>query len=144
MSATETDLNLNKYIGLSFPLRAGGNQDFQMTKTSLEQAQHNIRNLILTYPGERVNQPEFGCRLRDLLFEQYTEDLSSRIQDEIQEAISTWLPYINISSVNIVQSDEDPNTTSVDIDFALNYEPDRFNSITLNFDGDSESTSIGY
>ena len=39
MSATETDLNLNTYIGLSFPLRAGGNQDFQMTKTSLEQAQ---------------------------------------------------------------------------------------------------------
>ena len=72
---------------------------------------------------------------------QYTEDLSSRIQSEIQEAISTWLPYINISNVNIIQSDEDPNTTSVDIDFALNYEPDRFNSITLNFDGDSESTS---
>ena len=67
--------------------------------------------------------------------------LSSRIQSEIQEAISTWLPYINISNVNIIQSDEDPNTTSVDIDFALNYEPDRFNSITLNFDGDSESTS---
>ena len=88
MSATETDLNLNKYIGLSFPLRAGGNQDFQMTKTSLEQAQHNIRNLILTYPGERVNQPEFGCRLRDLLFEQYTEDLTERIKQEIQEAIS--------------------------------------------------------
>ena len=54
------------------------------------------------------------------------------IKDEIN-----GLPF----SVNIIQSDEDPNTTSVDIDFALNYEPDRFNSITLNFDGDSESTS---
>ena len=46
-----------------------------------------------------------------------------------------------IASVNIIQSDEDPNTTSVDIDFSLNYEPDRFESITLNLDGDSESTS---
>jgi len=117
---------------------------FGRTQTTLEQAGSNIKNLLLTAKGERVMQPDFGSRLRELLFEQYTEDLSSRIQNEIQEAISTWLPYINISSVNIVQSDEDPNTTSVDIDFALNYEPDRFNSITLNFDGDSESTSIGY
>ena len=27
MSATETDLNPNTYIGLSFPLRAGNNQE---------------------------------------------------------------------------------------------------------------------
>ena len=92
MSATETDLNLNTYIGLSFPLRAGGNQDFQMTKTSLEQAQHNIRNLILTYPGERVNQPEFGCRLRDLLFEQLNDELPTRIDEEVRRSISQWLP----------------------------------------------------
>ena len=114
---------------------------FGRTQTTLEQAGSNIKNLLLTAKGERVMQPNFGSRLRELLFEQYTEDLSSRIQEEIQEAISTWLPYINIASVNIIQSDEDPNTTSVDIDFSLNYEPDRFESITLNLGGDSESTS---
>ena len=117
---------------------------FGRTQTTLEQAGSNIKNLLLTAKGERVMQPDFGSRLRELLFEQYTEDLSSRIQSEIQEAISTWLPYINISNVNIIQSDEDPNTTNVSIDFALNYEPDRFESITLNFEGDSESTSVGY
>ena len=31
-------------------------------------------------------QPNFGSRLRDLLFEQYTEDLTERIKQEIQEA----------------------------------------------------------
>ena len=101
----------------------------------------SVKNLVQTNFYERPFQPELGCGVRELLFEQYTEDLSSRIQEEIQEAISTWLPYINIASVNIIQSDEDPNTTSVDIDFSLNYEPDRFESITLNLGGDSESTS---
>ena len=140
-SARENDLNPDVRIGLKLPFNRGRSGLFPQSETTLEQAGSNIKNLLLTAKGERVMQPDFGSRLRELLFEQYTEDLSSRIQEEIQEAISTWLPYINIASVNIIQSDEDPNTTSVDIDFALNYEPDRFNSITLNFDGDSESTS---
>ena len=140
-SARENDLNPDIFIGLKLPFNRDKSGLFGRTQTTLEQAGSNIKNLLLTAKGERVMQPNFGSRLRELLFEQYTEDLSSRIQSEIQEAISTWLPYINISNVNIIQSDEDPNTTSVDIDFALNYEPDRFNSITLNFEGDSESTS---
>jgi phage baseplate assembly protein W len=140
-SARENDLNPDIFIGLKLPFNRDKSGLFGRTQTTLEQAGSNIKNLLLTAKGERVMQPDFGSRLRELLFEQYTEDLSSRIQSEIQEAISTWLPYINISSVNIIQSDEDPNTTSVDIDFSLNYEPDKFESITLNLGGDSESTS---
>ena len=140
-SARENDLNPDIRIGLKLPFNRGRSGLFPQTQTTLEQAGSNIKNLLLTAKGERIMQPNFGSRLRELLFEQYTEDLSSRIQEEIQEAISTWLPYINIASVNIIQSDEDPNTTSVDIDFSLNYEPDRFESITLNLGGDSESTS---
>ena len=140
-SARENDLNPDIFIGLKLPFNRDKSGLFGRTQTTLEQAGSNIKNLLLTAKGERVMQPNFGSRLSELLFEQYTEDLSSRIQEEIQEAISTWLPYINIASVNIIQSDEDPNITSVDIDFSLNYEPDRFESITLNLDGDSESTS---
>ena len=143
-SARENDLNPDIRIGLKLPFNRGRSGLFPQSQTTLEQAGSNVKNLLLTAKGERVMQPDFGSRLRELLFEQYTEDLSSRIQSEIQEAISTWLPYINISNVDIIQSDEDPNTTNVSIDFALNYEPDRFESITLNFEGDSESTSVGY
>jgi phage baseplate assembly protein W len=143
-SARENDLNPDIFIGLRLPFGRTKSGLFGRTQTTLEQAGSNIKNLLLTAKGERVMQPDFGSRLRELLFEQYTEDLSSRIENEIQEAISTWLPYIRIANVDIVQSDRDPNTTEVSINFSLNYEPDRFNSITLNFEGDSESTSVGY
>jgi phage baseplate assembly protein W len=86
-------------------------------------------------------QPDFGSRLRELLFEQYTEDLTTRIKQEIQEAMSTWLPYIDIAKVDVIQNETIPTETKVDIDFSLNYEPNRFNSITLNFDTTSESTT---
>ena len=39
MSATETDLNPNKTVGLKLPLGRDKLNDFSLTKTSLEQAQ---------------------------------------------------------------------------------------------------------
>ena len=142
-SARENDLNPDVRIGLKLPFTRGRSGLFPQSETTLEQAGSNIKNLLLTSKGERVMQPDFGSRLRDLLFEQYTEDLSEKIKEEIQEAMSTWLPYIVISQVDVIQDETNPNQTKVDLDFSLNYEPNRFDSITLNFDATSESTS-GY
>ena len=102
-SARENDLNPDVSIGLTLPFNRGSSGLFSQSETTLEQAGSNIKNLLLTAKGERVMQPDFGSRLRDLLFEQYTEDLEERIAEEIQEAMSTWLPYIVISSVDIIQ-----------------------------------------
>ncbi len=146
-SARENDLNPDVRIGLKLPFTRDKAGLFGTTETTLEQAGFNIKNLLLTAKGERVMQPDFGSRLRELLFEHYTEDLSERIREEIEEAMSTWLPYITISSVNIIQDETNPNQTKVDLDFSLNYDPNRFDSITLNLDTTSESTtgtSSGY
>ena len=142
-SARENDLNPDVSIGLTLPFNRGSSGLFPQSETTLEQAGSNIKNLLLTAKGERVMQPDFGSRLRDLLFEQYTEDLEERVREEIQQAMATWLPYIVISQVDVIQDETNPNQTKVDLDFSLNYEPNRFDSITLNFDATSESTS-GY
>ena len=146
-SARENDLNPDVRIGLKLPFTRDKAGLFGTTETTLEQAGFNIKNLLLTAKGERVMQPDFGSRLRELLFEHYTEDLSRRIEETIKETMSTWLPYITISSVNIIQDETNPNQTKVDLDFSLNYDPNRFDSITLNLDTTSESTtgtSSGY
>ena len=108
-SARETDLDPKTYIGLSFPLRRDKFNDFSMTKNSLEQAQHNLKNLLLTYPGERVGQPEFGSRLRELCFEQIDDTLPERIEEEVRRAVSVWLPYINIIDVATLTEEGDKN-----------------------------------
>tara|TARA_R100000734_G_C3224822_1_gene34966 strand:+ start:10 stop:249 length:240 start_codon:yes stop_codon:yes gene_type:complete len=74
-SARENDLNPDVRIGLKLPFNRGNSGLFPQTETTLEQAGSNIKNLLLTAKGERVMQPEFGSRLRELLFEQQTEDL---------------------------------------------------------------------
>jgi hypothetical protein len=135
-SARENDLNPDIKIGLRMPFDKAETGLFGTTETTLEQAGHNIKNLLLTAKGERVMQPDFGSNLRALLFEQEDENLNVDIEETIQEAMSTWLPYINISSVDITQNEKIPNQMKVDIDFSLNYEPDRFNTITLDIEGE--------
>ena len=60
----ETDRNEDIYVGIKFPLSYGLNGFFYQSKTILEQSKSNLRNLLLTTPGERVMQPTFGSRLK--------------------------------------------------------------------------------
>ena len=127
----EKDLNPDTYIGLSFPIRRDNNNDFELTKTSLEQAQHNLKNLFLTYPGERVGQPEFGSRIRELCFEQIDDELPIRIEEEVRRAVSIWLPYVIVQEVNTLNEESDENKIFVQVKYSTTLNPDTLESITV-------------
>ena len=130
-SARENDLNPNIYIGLSLPLRQDKYNDFALTKNSLEQARHNLKNLLLTHVGERVAQPEFGSRLRALCFEQINDELPVRLEEEVKRATGVWLPYINIQEVNTLTNEGDQNKIFVEVKFSTTLTPQTTESITL-------------
>ena len=130
-SARETDLDPKTYIGLSFPLRRDKFNDFSMTKNSLEQAQHNLKNLLLTYPGERVGQPEFGSRLRELCFEQIDDTLPERIEEEVRKTVSVWLPYINLIEVATLTEEGDKNKIFVRMKYSTSLNPQTIEQIEL-------------
>src|SRR5262245_56250595 len=78
-------------IGLQFPfgLTAAG------TITASEDNDANIRGKIIqvlfTTPGERVNLPEFGCGLFNLVFEPNSEILAAAMEFTIGQALARWL-----------------------------------------------------
>lgn len=74
---------------------------FISTYSTKDQAISNLKNLLLTYRGERPMQPLFGTRLRDALFEQNTESIKEFITSEINQAVSFWLPYITINRLDV-------------------------------------------
>ena len=137
--AQEKDLNPDTYIGLSFPLRRDDNNDFKLTKTSLEQAQHNLKNLFLTFPGERVGQPEFGSRIRELCFEQVDDELPNRIEEEVRRTVSNWLPYINVQEVNTLNEEGDKNKIFVQVKYSTTLNPSTMESITVDASYTAES-----
>ena len=128
-SVREIDKNDDIYVGVRFPLDHSQEGFFYKTKTILEQAKSNMRNLVLTSKGERVMQPEFGSTLTDVLFNQ-GEDVETEIDEAIREAVSNWLPYVIINEINMFQ---EGNQVDVSIDFSVTLEPDSFDTLTFNF-----------
>ena len=102
--------NPNGAIGIQLPFN-GTTGVISSTVTSLEQAISNLKNLLLTYKGERINQPNFGTDLSQVLFQPNLSNLKPIITEIITDAVSYWLPYINITSINIVTAEDDPDIT---------------------------------
>ena len=127
-SVREIDRNDDKYVGIRFPLDHSPEGFFYKTKTVLEQSKANLQNLLLTTPGERIFQPEFGSQLKSIVFEQ-GEDIPNRIEEAIRSAVDKFLAYINIQNVFTTQQD---NQVNVSIEFSVPLNPEAIE--VLNFD----------
>ena len=115
---------------------------FPLSYTTEEQALSNLKNLLLTYPGERYMQPTFGVRIKDRVFEQNNPELVIGLNREIVDAIGTWLPYILIDSLKINNEDEYQNITNylfIRLDFRVT-EQGANQTITLVSNGEQTTT----
>lgn len=132
MSVREIDRNDDVHIGLEFPLDHNLTGFFRQSKTIPQQVKSNIKNLLLTSKGERVFQPNFGCDLRDLLFEQINPETLDGVDNSIRIALDTWLPYVNINDLIIVQSESNPNEITISLEYSTTLQPDALDNITFN------------
>jgi phage baseplate assembly protein W len=75
-----------------------------------------IRQVLLTAPGERVDLPEFGCGVRQLLFAPNSEPLAATAQILIQQALRRWLAdHIDVQRVVVASPDEVPDGSQLQI-----------------------------
>ena len=119
-SVKDTETYNDYAIGLSLPL-SFDNNTFTQTYKTIDQVSSNIKNLLLTRKGERILQPEFGCPLTELVFENITDELETKIEDSITDSINMWLPYITVEDIVIDISDEmkDRNKVNVSLGFRI-------------------------
>lgn len=61
----------------------------------------SLRNLVLTYQGERFFNPILGSKVSRLLFENLDEITASAIQEEITTTINNFEPRVNLLSVDV-------------------------------------------
>lgn len=134
-----TDLVENDYkvLGIGINTSSNSNGIFAVNYTTLTQAKSNLQNLILTKKGERLQNPNFGCDIHNLLFEQINEEtIGTKIESSILDAVGTWLPYLNIEQIvfDYNDNDIDTNKISVDVKFSLksNTTMTELLSITIN------------
>jgi phage baseplate assembly protein W len=117
-------------IGLTLPivLNTGSLGVLSYTITQIEASKMNLKSLVLTNWGERVNHYDMGCNLVEFLFENNTGDLEDKIRDRIQQQVGDYLPYINLKKIDIQRTDNDVNydgrAIKIQITFALKGQQD--------------------
>jgi phage baseplate assembly protein W len=119
-------------VGITLPIQIGNNAFNQSFKTA-DQAKSNIKNLLLTKKYERLMQPEFGSGIQELLFEINDDEFADKIENTIVDTMALWLPYINVDSIDIKQTNElkNANTVEISISFRVGDTPN-LESVTFN------------
>jgi|10_taG_2_1085330.scaffolds.fasta_scaffold152649_2 phage baseplate assembly protein W len=90
--------------GLSpkYPLTYDGVDGYYtLNKKFNEMVQQNLKNLILTSPGERIMDSKFGVGLYNFLFEQDTVEVRHSILESITNQVSRYMPFLEINGVQI-------------------------------------------
>jgi phage baseplate assembly protein W len=69
------------------------------SKNEKELIKENIKRILTTRKGERVNNPAFGSRVKEFLFmpQMYVDDLLL----EIKSSIEQWEPRVKVNSCTI-------------------------------------------
>jgi phage baseplate assembly protein W len=126
--------NKDKVVGIGINKASDSNGIFSVNYTTLSQAKDNLVNLIMTRKGERTMQPEFGCDIWRLIFEQITtETLEFDIERTIVEAVNIWLPYLNIDQIlfDYDENDIDNHKIYLQVTFSLKINRNFGDSVTI-------------
>jgi phage baseplate assembly protein W len=131
-----TDLTENNYkiLGIGINKRSDKGGIFSVNYTTLTQAKDNLKNLILTRKGERILNPTFGCDIWKVLFEQLDNELiENKIETSILDAVTNWLPYLNIDEIIFDYDDKDidNNKINLEIKFSLVSNPNLGESVQI-------------
>ena len=75
-------------MGFPFSLDAAGRT---RRATGDEWVRQALEQLLFTLPGERVNRPDFGTEIAQLVFAPATPELASATRFLVQGALQRWL-----------------------------------------------------
>lgn len=102
------------------PLQRDENDSlYLMNRTSRDSIKQNFKNLLLTNPGEKIMDNNFGIGLRTYLFSQNTEQNRNTIEVRIKSQVNKYLKYINIDDIIIQTNENNENAISIMIKYSI-------------------------
>lgn len=101
------------------PLTLDSGDGYTSIKTLKALIKQNFKMLILTNPGERVMDPEFGVGIRQFLFENFESDVYARIDQKIREQTSIYLRVVLIRSIEFGRRTEDENLLALRLEYTI-------------------------
>lgn len=76
-----------------------------------------IKQVLFTNPGDRINRPDFGCGIRQMVFMPINDATAGLTQVMIYQALERWLGTIII--VNSVDVESQESTLLIGIHYTI-------------------------
>ena len=75
-----------------------------------------VRNIVLTTPGEKFFDPDFGSSVSEILFENVDEITAISIEDEIKSSLRNYEPRVELIILTV-----NPNFDENQFDVLISY-----------------------
>tara|TARA_R110000851_G_scaffold153245_1_gene295217 strand:- start:1998 stop:2381 length:384 start_codon:yes stop_codon:yes gene_type:complete len=91
---------------------------YESTEDLTEITRFHIKNIVLTNPGEKISDPEFGVGIKRYLFENFTSGTIANINFRMRSQISRYASHVEVLSVQI-DPFEDENSMSIKLSYYI-------------------------
>jgi phage baseplate assembly protein W len=103
-------------VNVAFPYDLDG-QGHTATADWDDHIRQMLEQLLFTRPGERVNRPDFGCGLLDLVFGPNSPEVAAALTVTVSAAVQQWLgDVIALGSIDVSAQD---STLSVSLGYEV-------------------------
>jgi len=119
-------------IGPGLPLIKGERfGTYDLITSFKEEVKQNLRNLLLTMPGERVMNPDFGVGLKRYLFEPKV-NVTPKIKQRVMKQVGQYMPFVKVSNI-VFDKGIPPEDADQSLVLSINIE---YQVPSLNFNSD--------
>ena len=88
---------------------------FSTNKTSLETIKQDLKMLLLTNPGERMMNTDYGVGIKKILFEQKATRTNNVIISNIQNQVKKYMSFVSITNLEISDIEDKENSIYVSL-----------------------------
>ena len=106
-------------INVRLPIKKSDSDGYDMIKTYRDLAAQNLKTIILTNPGERVMDPDFGVGIKKFLFDPLSNQVYLIIDTTIREQVGIYMPGITINSIDFSEDEINMNKINISINFTI-------------------------
>ncbi len=121
----------NSFLGRGWhfpPAFSEGGADVKMAEAE-EDIEQSIRIILGTRPMERTMQEDFGCDIKEFLFEALSQRVVTGIEQEISESLLYYEPRIEVEEVNVDDSKLESGMLLINLRYFVRSTNTRYNMV---------------
>jgi len=104
---------MTRFLGFPYPIEKT-NRGYFYSQGEIDQIKSDMLILLLTNPGERVMNPDYGTPLKKYIFEPNDVVSRNQVRQEIIRSITKWEPRVSISQVEVLTKADENSLNTFD------------------------------